>query len=547
MTTLRLLVHVPDGERTEGELELRRAVREALPVDAAGREWQVRRLTVPVVGDDPALARDFVVEGDVPGAATDPQFWDESFELADRLRGEGAFAEVEPDLPVTAYVAPEGQGFSDPPDLPESEARDWARRQVRVEQAWATAPPAAGSVRGARVLIGHPDTGYTLHPALDGALDLVHDWDQVDGNDDAVDPMARSSRWPLPNPGHGTGTASVIVGRSDADPSVLGIAPEARLVPIRAVESVVQFFDSDVARAVHHARKVGCQVISMSLGGKGFFGLRRAIAAAIKDGCIVMAAAGNYVGLVTAPASYDECIAVAAVNAGDLPWVNSSHGSKVAISAPGEGVWIAGWNRESTPAVPRASRSRGTSHAVAHVAGAAALWIGHHGHDALVARYGRENIHQAFLTALTTAGARCPERWEREAYGSGILDVNGLLQSLPELPSSFLEANLELTLEPAQRIADVLPELSPGDVRARLETLFDARGPALDAALRRHGAQVHFRLLTNDALRRRFILGDDTGQGFAERSGSLSEALASVASPTLRADIRAGVEEVQRA
>ena len=66
-------------------------------------------------------------------------------------------------------------------------------------------------------------------------------------------------------------------------------------MPIRATESVVQLFDSDVAKAVAHARKVGCHVVSMSLGGKGFFGLKDEIQRAVDRGMIVMAAAGNYV------------------------------------------------------------------------------------------------------------------------------------------------------------------------------------------------------------------------------------------------------------
>ena len=44
-------------------------------------------------------------------------------------------------------------------------------------------------------------------------------------------------------------------------------------------------------------------------GGTGFFGLREAIQEAVDAGMIVMAAAGNQVGVVTAPASYDNCIA----------------------------------------------------------------------------------------------------------------------------------------------------------------------------------------------------------------------------------------------
>ena len=70
-------------------------------------------------------------------------------------------------------------------------------------------------------------------------------------------------------------------------------------MPIRATESVVQVFDSDVAKAVAHARQVGCHVVTMSLGGKGFFGLKGEIQRAVDAGMIVMAAAGNYVRMVT--------------------------------------------------------------------------------------------------------------------------------------------------------------------------------------------------------------------------------------------------------
>ena len=47
-------------------------------------------------------------------------------------------------------------------------------------------------------------------------------------------------------------TASVIVGQGSGNDPVLGLAPMARLVPIRAT-GAVQLFDSDVAKAVGHA------------------------------------------------------------------------------------------------------------------------------------------------------------------------------------------------------------------------------------------------------------------------------------------------------
>ena len=115
-------------------------------------------------------------------------------------------------------------------------------------------------------------------------------------------------------------------------------------MPIRATESVVQVFDSDVAKAVAHARQVGCHVVSMSLGGKGFFGLKGEIQRAVDAGMIVMAAAGNYVGTVTAPASYDNCLAVAATGPGDTLWVDSSRGIAVDVSMPGSCVHVAAYS-----------------------------------------------------------------------------------------------------------------------------------------------------------------------------------------------------------
>ena len=84
-------------------------------------------------------------------------------------------------------------------------------------------------------------------------LDLSRDRDVIDG-DDAIDDLIPNPAWPLPNPGHGTRTASVIVGEGRPTEGIVGLAGGALLVPIRATESVVQLFDSDVAKAVARGR-----------------------------------------------------------------------------------------------------------------------------------------------------------------------------------------------------------------------------------------------------------------------------------------------------
>ena len=190
------------------------------------------------------------------------------------------------------------------------------------------------------------------------------------GTPDAQDPLDYSGM--LLNPGHGTATGSVIVSEERLG-TITGVAPEARLIPIRTAKSVVQIFDSDLARAVRHAVNADCDVISMSLGGRAFFGLSAAIRNAKRNNLIVLAAAGNCVKFVVAPAAYDNCIAVAATDVEYRPWRGSSRGKAVVVSAPGQHVWAA--HRKSTEDESEilVRPGEGTSFAVAGTAGVAAL------------------------------------------------------------------------------------------------------------------------------------------------------------------------------
>ncbi|MGH3911771.1 MAG: S8 family peptidase, partial [Pseudonocardiaceae bacterium] len=395
---LRLLVDVQQASSLT-RLDLEADTRAAL-----GTGWTVTRLFPH--SPEPGLARHWVVSGDVPVSPAYPPAplaYDLAAALAQRIGHP-----VEPDLPSSAFGPEPGADFTAAAEfaaesgaaparhLDGSAAKDWALKKIKATQAWDRAVPSGGSSRGRGVLIGHIDTGYSDHPDLErSALDLTRDLDVVDGDDDARDPLTRRWWWPLDSPGHGTLTGSVIASRVGRD--IVGAAPEVTLLPVRAVRSVVQVFDADVARAVDHARRSGCHVITMSLGGRGFIGLQDVIRRAVAEGIIVMAAAGNEVGFVVAPAVYPECLAVAASNADDKPWAGSSRGDAVDVSAPGESVWVA---RVDSPDQFRPDRSSGTSFAVAHLAAVAALWVAFHGADAIRRRYGRERVQDAFLSLV---------------------------------------------------------------------------------------------------------------------------------------------------
>jgi serine protease len=360
-----------------------------------------------------------------------PEHARQSHEAALALYRSKQFRRVEADVPVPVDIDPaliSIGAFGDNPCANNPPPLDWVHKILHWPEAMAEMSNASRG--GVGISIGQPDSGYTLHPNLGAAgLDLNRDRDVIDGDDDALDDLIPNPSWPLPNPGHGTATASVIVGQGTPAQGIVGLAGRALLVPIRATESVVQLFDSDVAKAVAHARQVGCQVVTMSLGGKGFFGLKGEIQRAVDAGMIVMAAAGNYVHTVTAPASYDNCLAVAATGPGDVLWVDSSRGTAVDVSMPGSCVYVAAYSN-MTPIV---RMGNGTSFAVAHLAAAAALWLAHHGRQSLINKYGAKHLQAAFLTTLRWPGVCVvPQGWDPD-YGVGRVDLLALLKApLPE-------------------------------------------------------------------------------------------------------------------
>jgi subtilisin family serine protease len=524
-TRLRLLVELPRSGSDE-RVALRDAVRRSLDPDARGRPWRIARLFDPdPTGAEAEAGRFLTVEGAVevsPAYALNRV----AFDRARQLAAASGFR-VEPDLPTTIYdrraldrVAP---AFPRDGSSPASSAaaaslpKGWALEAIKAPAAWALPAPAGGLVNGQGVLVGHPDTGYTRHPemVLGAMLDLTRDRDVISGDDDALDPLDEGF-FGRGNPGHGTQTASVIASRGTG--SVTGVARRATILPIRTITSVVQVFDGDVARAIDHARRSGCHVISMSLGGVGFRGLQAAVRLAVADGLIVLAAAGNEVGFVVAPANYPECIAVAATGPDDEPWDASSRGPEVAISAPGDAVWTARTRGSASRPTYDVRQGSGTSFAVAHVAGAAALWLAFRGRDALVRAYGKPAIQGVFRRLLQRT-ARRPAGWDAGNFGAGVLNAEALLA---ETPPSRATGRRQIVMAPAldddvDRIARMLPELGRAEVEARLDAMLGPRAAPADAFAADNGAELAYLLAENAEVRDAFVGG---GPGVAAAEGT---------------------------
>ena len=394
----------------------------------ADREFASSPTTEPLFPgiDDDELSRSYIVIAPVTDTSVGP--WDAAY----AFQAAGDFELVEPDREDTLVpafrnnAATAGCAFGGTVENPDTA---WALKKINASTAWDLDPPGTGKKFGEGISICHPDTGWTAHDDMD-SLDLSRARNVMNGTDDAHDPHNSGG---LLNPGHGTATGSVIGSRGGIAETVgttppgkiTGVASKATIVPIRTVNSVIQIFDSDVAKAVTYAVEAKCDVVSMSLGGRGFFGLKRAVRFANDNGLILVAASGNCVGIVVAPAAYKETVAAAATNDQDKPWSGSSRGHKITLSAPGENVWNANGQKASN--LPAAIKfSNGTSFAAAEIAGAAALWLAYHTREEVEQAAGGKRVSDLFMRVIQNS-ARTPADWDASKYGPGILDLEAML------------------------------------------------------------------------------------------------------------------------
>ncbi len=358
------------------------------------------------------------------------------FDIGYALASARGLASAEPDIGSRAYADPT------PPELvgqPESASilgglcwtdgdapKDvlWPLKVTGITRAWSR-------TTGEGMLIAQPDTGVAAHVELgDGMVDMERAFDVLQGVPGAKDPLREG----MANPGHGTGTASVAASRRAGRLS--GAAPGATLVPIRCIEDVKVFDAAPVAAAILHAVDIGADVISLSLGGAPSRALHEAIRKAVAADAVVVAAAGNCVRLVVWPARYPEVVAVAGSGPTDEPWKGSSRGEAIDITAPAELVWRAQRTRPDEP-TDLIEPGQGTSFATAIVAGAAALWLAHHGREAIRAEARRRDsdVCSLFRAALR-ATARFPGGWNSDRFGPGILNADHLLKLAPwEVPA----------------------------------------------------------------------------------------------------------------
>ncbi|WP_113074501.1 S8 family serine peptidase [Petrotoga sp. 9PW.55.5.1] len=201
----------------------------------------------------------------------------------------------------------------------------YALELLDAETAWDTAT-------GEGVIVGLLDTGTDgTHPDLQGQL--------VDG----YDPVSKSVLYAnedSDSQGHGTHTAGIIAAKRNNGEGISGLAPDAKIMPIR-IFIPGYIGDFAVADGIVWAVDHGADVLSNSWGGGGYSNiLKDAFDYALMNNVVVVASSGNDTTdqFWHYPSAYTGVIGVAASDARDEITSFSSRGEYVSVAAPGDNV-----------------------------------------------------------------------------------------------------------------------------------------------------------------------------------------------------------------
>ncbi|MEV4758203.1 type VII secretion-associated serine protease mycosin [Micromonospora sp. NPDC049559] len=217
--------------------------------------------------------------------------------------------------------------------------------------------------------------------------------------------------------GHGTAVASIIAASVRDGTGFHGLAPEAKILPVRISEQQVidgkesgrTVTPSQFAQAIRWAVDHDADVLNLSVVlYEDNAAVRDAIQYALSKNVVVVAAAGNLHSNGDPrpyPAAYDGVLGVGAIGADGLRSEFSQVGPYVDLVAPGGGVLTAAPKRGH-------HKQDGTSYAAPFVSATAAL----------VRAYWPNLSAQQVTNRILATTDPAPSGGRSDAYGSGVLD-----------------------------------------------------------------------------------------------------------------------------
>jgi serine protease len=271
-------------------------------------------------------------------------------------------------------------------------ARQWGLEQMRVPEAWHRGFTGRGTVIAildSGIDQSHPDLLPNMLPGADLHAVATGQEDCPPGPEDDL--------------GHGTHTAGIAAARGNNGIGVAGVAPDAKILPLKVGDDQSIPFEAVVA-GIRLAADQGADVMNISLGAADlpasapvpalYPEIEAAVEYAWERGTVVVSSAGNFsLPACEYPASASHAVCVTASNRDGMPTVYSNQGVEpdetVVVRAPGGGdaqtsgcedyVLSTYWpvsDFSSCPGPSGYATMAGTSMASPHVAGLVALLAG---------------------------------------------------------------------------------------------------------------------------------------------------------------------------
>jgi len=324
----------------------------------------------------------------------------------------------------------EVQAFIDDPQY----SLQWALKKIRANQVWDEGATGEG------VIVAVVDTGVDLdHP------DLVDYAKKMNNLVQGYNAITRSTLPDAPQDDHGHGTAVAgVIAALNNNKGIVGIAYNAKIMPIKAMDQTGEGEDSIIADGIIWAADHGARIINMSIGSSEQTKvLDDALHYAANKGCLLVAASGNNAKSeepdlsirekssntgVAYPAAHPDVVAVSGVDINDRIASFALTGPEVALSAPGQRILTDYWSREETGC----GYTSGTSIAAPFVSAAAALLWSRYPH------LSSEEIKKALTSSALDLGSTGRDN----EYGFGRIDAYRALKTLQEQKSFLSPAAL---------------------------------------------------------------------------------------------------------
>ena len=292
--------------------------------------------------------------------------------------------------------------------------QQWGLTAIGVPSVWSI-------TRGAGVTVAVIDSGSGPHPDLDANMEVGRT---------IIDSIESAGMRDVSDEGHGTHVAGIIAAAADNGVGGAGVAPQARILPIRTLEPNGEGTARDVSKAVRFAVDAGAKVINLSLGRNSeYTPLTSAIQYAVDRNVLVVAAAGNY-GADSGPvwpAASDLTLAVTAVDRTNNVTSFDQRGDYIDLAAPGTSILSTARNDYELQS--------GTSMAAAFVSGAAALLFA--AQPSITAAQVRD-ILQRTATDIGSPG-------RDTTFGYGLVNLVAAFAELDVMFPKFVTASLVTT------------------------------------------------------------------------------------------------------